>query len=207
MEQIKKIIDFLGNLYPYTPNSGFQNKAFKNSNYTIPKEITRWWEMGLNDFVTYIHKANGGEGMFAYVKSCQYTDFAIEELKMYKFNIENQELKQSVQELDDSNQELKHSVRELKMYKFNTENQELIHFVEELKTENQELKSLIYSMLDEICELKELKHYVQELNDSNQELKHSVRELKMYKFKTENRFYELKERVKFLEDHQLNSID
>lgn len=101
MNQIKKIIDFLDISYPR--NTDEERHSFQKSNYVIPKEITRWWEMGLQDFVKYVHNANGGEGMFAYVKSCQYT-----ELKVNEFS-----------------------------------------------TENQELKSLIYSMLDEINELKE----------------------------------------------------
>jgi FtsZ-binding cell division protein ZapB len=148
MDQIKKITDFLGNLYPHFSDG--ERHAFKKSNYTIPKEITRWWNMSLQDFVNYVHKTDGGEGMFAYVKSCQYTDFAIEELKMYKFNIENQEIKDFIEELNTENKEFKS-----KIFKFNIENQKLKDSVQDLNTENQELKSLIYGMLDEINELKE----------------------------------------------------
>ena len=56
-----------------------ERHSFQKSNYVIPKEITRWWEMGLQDFVKYVHNANGGEGMFAYVKSCQYAEHIIKE--------------------------------------------------------------------------------------------------------------------------------
>ncbi len=210
MEQIKKITDVLVISYPRHTDE--ERHSFQKSNYTIPIAITKWWGMGLQDFVKYVHKADSGEGMFAYVKSCQYTDFAIEELK------------------DNEIKELKLSISSLV--------QESYLKSQNILLENEELKSLIYSMLDEFNQLKELKHSVQELNDSNQELKHSVRELKMYKFKTDNQIEiletqikhshnieysvqelksligdtldkidELKERVKILEDHQLNGID
>jgi hypothetical protein len=100
MDQIKKITEFLGNLYPQF--SDCERHAFKKSNYTIPGEITRWWNMSLQDFVNYVHKTDGGEGMFAYVKSCQYTDFVIEEL-----NTENKELKSLIYGMLDEINELK----------------------------------------------------------------------------------------------------
>jgi hypothetical protein len=101
MDQIKKIIDFLGISYPRHTDE--ERHSFQKSSYIIPKEVTRWWEMGLNDFIKYIHKAtSGGEGMFEYVKSCQYTEHLIQEL-----NTENQELKSLIYGMLDEINELK----------------------------------------------------------------------------------------------------
>ena len=59
--------------------------------------------MGLQDFVKYVHQTDSGEGMFAYVKSCQYTEHVIEE----RINKENQELKSLIYAMLDEINELK----------------------------------------------------------------------------------------------------
>jgi hemerythrin-like domain-containing protein len=100
MEQIKKFIDFLGISYPRHIYE--ERYSFQKSNYLIPKEITKWWAMGLQDFVKYVHSADHGEGMFAYVKSCQYTEHVIE-----RIDKENQELKSLIYEMLDEINELK----------------------------------------------------------------------------------------------------
>jgi hypothetical protein len=56
MEQIKKFIDFLGISYPRHIDE--ERHSFQKSNYLIPKEITKWWAMGLQDFVKYVHSAD-----------------------------------------------------------------------------------------------------------------------------------------------------
>jgi len=58
--------------------------------------------MGLQDFVKYVHLTDHGEGMFAYVKSCQYTEHVIE-----RIDKENQELKSLIYEMLDEINELK----------------------------------------------------------------------------------------------------
>jgi DNA repair exonuclease SbcCD ATPase subunit len=116
MNQIKKIIDFLGSSYPRRTDE--ERHSFQNSNYEIPRGITQWWEMGLADFIKYIHKASNGEGIFAYIKSCQYTEHLVQEL-----NTENKELKSLIYGMLDEINELKNINQRLN--KFELENKKL----------------------------------------------------------------------------------
>ena len=104
MEQIKKIIDFLGISYPHHTDE--ERHSFQKSNYVIPIAITKWWSMSMIDFVKYVHKTDSGEGMFAYVKSCQYTEHLIKE-SGEKLCKENQELKSLIYNMLDEINELK----------------------------------------------------------------------------------------------------
>jgi hypothetical protein len=74
----------------------------KNNNYVIPKEIATWWATGLQDFIKYVHQADSGEGMFAYVKSCQYTEESEVKLRE-EFNLLIYTLLDEINELKEHN--------------------------------------------------------------------------------------------------------
>ena len=184
MNQIKKIIDFLGSSYPRRTDE--ERHSFQNSNYEIPRGITQWWEMGLADFIKYIHKASNGEGFFAYIKSCQYTEHLVQEL-----NTENKELKSLIYGMLDEINELKNINQRLN--KFELENKKLssrLDLLINLESENnknmRELSSRLEYDLnhledvknDKICDLIDMmmneseknKKRIDELTEHNKQL-------------------------------------
>ena len=80
----------------------------------------------------YDHYRASGCALYGHIASCEYTDEIIE-LKVNKFEIENQELKLSISSL----------VKESYL-----KNQTTLSENQERKSENQELRSLIYDMMD-----------------------------------------------------------
>jgi hypothetical protein len=79
MDQIKKFIDFLSNSYPRRNDE--ERHSFQKSNYVILPEITQWWVSCCSEFAKYVYKSCDLNGymMFTFVKSCQYTDYSIEQ--------------------------------------------------------------------------------------------------------------------------------
>ena len=98
-------------------------------------------------------------GLFAYFKSCEYTE------KVVKENNESFELKL---------QQLHEEIKNIKATVINVQQQKIM----ELEQENQELKSLVYSLLDQINSLKENKSFLfEELEVMKISFDDSLREL------------------------------
>ncbi len=172
MNQIKKIIDFLGSSYPRRTDE--ERHSFQNSNYEIPRGITQWWEMGLADFIKYIHKASNGEGFFAYIKSCQYTEHLVQEL-----NTENKELKSLIYGMLDEINELKNINQRLN--KFELENKKLssrLDLLINLESENNKNIEKVISRVDNLGDLIDMmmteseknKKRIDELTEHNKQL-------------------------------------
>jgi hypothetical protein len=107
MENIEKYVEFFHTSFP----RGSENSEWfsKMSSFAFGKitSIGQWWHTSMLEFSSMSGTGNGGGNfIFTYVKSCQYTDHVVE-LKTKELSTENQELKSLIYGMLDEINELK----------------------------------------------------------------------------------------------------
>ena len=107
MEQFGNYTEFFHTSFPrYSESSEWFSKMSSFAFGNISR-VAQWWHTSMMEFSQMSGTGNGaGHYIFTYIKSCQYTDHAVE-IKMKEMSSENQELKSLIYGMLDEINELK----------------------------------------------------------------------------------------------------